>query len=82
MDYSDLPKPFFVLAPMDDVTDMVFRQVVANTASPDLFFTEFVNVDGLMSIGREHLLKKLRFAASETLGSQARKLPRCCRANL
>jgi len=65
MDYSDLPKPFFVLAPMDDVTDMVFRQVVANTASPDLFFTEFVNVDGLMSIGREHLLKKLRFAASE-----------------
>jgi tRNA-dihydrouridine synthase len=63
--YTDLPKPFFVLAPMDDVTDMVFRQVVANTASPDLFFTEFVNVDGLMSVGRVHLLKKLRFAASE-----------------
>lgn len=65
MGYSDLPKPFFVLAPMDDVTDTVFRQVIASTASPDLFFTEFVNVDGLMSVGRAHLLKKLRFAANE-----------------
>lgn len=63
--YSDLPKPFFVLAPMDDVTDTVFRQVVAQCAPPDLLFTEFVNVDGLMSTGREHLLKKLRFAPHE-----------------
>ncbi len=61
----DLPKPFFVLAPMDDVTDTVFRQVVAEMAAPDLFFTEFVNVDGLMSPGRPNLLKKLRFAAKE-----------------
>ena len=61
----DLPRPFFVLAPMDDVTDTVFRQVVADMAAPDLFFTEFVNVDGLMSPGRPNLLKKLRFAASE-----------------
>ena len=61
-----LPKPFFVLAPMDDVTDTVFRQVVAECAAPDLFFTEFVNVDGLQSPGRQHLLKKLRFVPSET----------------
>lgn len=54
-----------MLAPMDDVTDTVFRQVVASCAPPDLFFTEFVNVDGLMSVGREHLLKKLRFALHE-----------------
>lgn len=59
------PRPFFVLAPMDDVTDTVFRQRVADMAAPDLFFTEFVNVDGLMSPGRPNLLKKLRFAASE-----------------
>ncbi len=65
MTYDDLPKPFFVLAPMDDVTDTVFRQVVAACAPPDLFFTEFVNVDGLMSAGRPQLLKKLRFAESE-----------------
>lgn len=60
-----LPKPFFVLAPMDDVTDVVFRRTVASLAAPDLFFTEFVNVDGLMSPGRPNLLKKLRFAESE-----------------
>lgn len=60
-----LPKPFFVLAPMDDVTDTVFRQIVADCAAPDLFFTEFVNVDGLQSPGRPRLLKKLRFVASE-----------------
>ena len=59
-------KPFFVLAPMDDVTDTVFRQVVQEIAAPDLFFTEFVNVDGLMSPGRSKLLHKLKFAASET----------------
>jgi tRNA-dihydrouridine synthase len=29
---------FFILAPMDDVTDTVFRQVVAATAPPDIFF--------------------------------------------
>ncbi len=52
-------KPFFVLAPMDDVTDTVFRQIVASCAPPDLFFTEFVNVDGLQSPGREALLPKL-----------------------
>ena len=63
--YGDLPKPFFVLAPMDDVTDTVFRQMVASSAPPDLFLTEFVNVDGLMSEGRAHLLKKLRFAPTE-----------------
>lgn len=63
---DDLPKPFLVLAPMDDVTDTVFRQIVAECAQPDLFFTEFVNVDGLMSVGRSKLLKKLRFAPSET----------------
>lgn len=60
-----LPKPFFVLAPMDDVTDTVFRQVVQSHAPADLYFTEFVNVDGLMSPGRPKLMKKLRFAAGE-----------------
>lgn len=51
---------------MDDVTDTVFRQVVGLTAAPDLFFTEFVNVDGLQSPGRSKLLKKLRFVSAET----------------
>lgn len=50
---------------MDDVTDTVFRQIVADCAKPDLFFTEFVNVDGLQSPGREHLLPKLRLTDKE-----------------
>lgn len=52
-------KPFFVLAPMDDVTDVVFRQIIASTCPPDIFFTEFVNVDGLQSPGRQALMPKL-----------------------
>jgi tRNA-dihydrouridine synthase len=63
---AQLSRPFFVLAPMDDVTDTVFRQIVAGTAAPDLFFTEFTNVDGLQSVGRPKLLRKLRFVESET----------------
>ncbi|HET8670164.1 MAG TPA: tRNA-dihydrouridine synthase [Candidatus Saccharimonadales bacterium] len=62
---QQLPKPFLVLAPMDDVTDTVFRRIVADCARPDLFFTEFVNVDGLQSPGRENLLKKLAFTPQE-----------------
>lgn len=60
-----LPKPFFVLAPMDDVTDTVFRRIIAGCAPADLYFTEFVNADGLQSPGRSKLLKKLRFTAAE-----------------
>jgi len=63
--WENLPKPFFVLAPMDDVTDTVFRRVIAECAKPDLFFTEFVSVDGLQSAGREKLLKKLQFTDLE-----------------
>ncbi|MGH7195164.1 MAG: tRNA dihydrouridine synthase [Candidatus Saccharimonadales bacterium] len=64
--FNNLPRPFFVLAPMDDVTDTVFRQIVAECAAPDLFFTEFTNVDGLQSPGRPKLLRKLKFVKSET----------------
>jgi tRNA-dihydrouridine synthase len=43
--WRDLPKPFFVLAPMEDVTDVVFRHVVSKAGRPDVFFTEFVNTE-------------------------------------
>lgn len=70
MDYlsklAEKPDPFFVLAPMDDVTDTVFRRMVDSCAPPDIYFTEFVNVDGLQSPGRPKLLKKLQHVASET----------------
>jgi tRNA-dihydrouridine synthase len=61
-----LARPFFVLAPMDDVTDTVFRQIVADCAPPDLFFTEFINVDGLQGPGRPKILPKLRISRKET----------------
>jgi tRNA-dihydrouridine synthase len=63
---EDLPKPFFVLAPLDDVTDTVFRRIIGSCAPPDLYFTEFVNTDGLQSPGRPKLLKRLRFTTYET----------------
>ncbi|PWV88464.1 tRNA-dihydrouridine synthase [Paenibacillus cellulosilyticus] len=43
--WRDLPRPFFVLAPMEDVTDVVFRHVVSAAARPDVFFTEFANTE-------------------------------------
>ena len=51
--------PLFLLAPMDDVTDTVFRRIVADCAAPDFTMTEFVNVDGLCSPGRDRLIRKL-----------------------
>lgn len=57
-----MSQPFFVLAPMDDVTDTVFRRIVSDCAAPDLTMTEFVNVDGLTSIGRAKLMPKLNTA--------------------
>lgn len=41
--WRDLPRPFFILAPMEEVTDVVFRHVVSAAARPDVFFTEFTN---------------------------------------
>ncbi|MDQ0257148.1 tRNA-dihydrouridine synthase [Evansella vedderi] len=41
--WRDLPRPFFILAPMEEVTDVVFRHVVSEAARPDVFFTEFAN---------------------------------------
>ena len=43
--WRNLPRPFFILAPMEDVTDVVFRHVVAKAGKPDVFFTEFTNTE-------------------------------------
>ncbi|WP_449622046.1 tRNA dihydrouridine synthase [Robertmurraya sp. Marseille-Q9965] len=43
--WRELPRPFFVLAPMEDVTDVVFRHVVSKAGRPDVFFTEFANTE-------------------------------------
>lgn len=43
--WASLPRPFFILAPMEDVTDVIFRHVVSEAARPDVFFTEFTNTE-------------------------------------
>jgi len=45
--WNHLPKPFFAMAPMKDVTDASFRALVAKRGRPDVFWTEFVSADGL-----------------------------------
>jgi len=47
--WDELPRPFFALAPMEDVTDVVFRHVVARAGRPDVFFTEFTNTASFCS---------------------------------
>ena len=49
MIWNELKKPFLILAPMEGVTDIAFRQVVARAGRPDLFFTEFTNVSSYAS---------------------------------
>lgn len=63
--WQKLPKPFFVLAPMDDVTDTVFRQIVKKHGSPDVFVTEFTNTDALCSKGEHSTLRRLKHTGSE-----------------
>lgn len=63
--WQQLKKPFFVLAPMADVTDIAFRQMFAIYGKPDVLYTEFVSCDGLCSPGKEVLLKDLRYKENE-----------------
>ncbi len=65
--WSSLKKPIFALAPMHDVTDTAFRQLVAEIAKPDVLFTEFVAVDGLVHAQSQEKMVKhyLQFAEIE-----------------
>lgn len=45
--WQKLQKPFFVLAPMADVTDAAYRRLIAEVGKPDVTWTEFVSADGL-----------------------------------
>lgn len=64
--WQNLPKPFFILAPMEAVTDVVFRHVIASAAKPDLFFTEFVNASSYCSEKGIHSTRgRLTFTSDE-----------------
>jgi nifR3 family TIM-barrel protein len=45
--WKTLQRPVMCLAPMADVTDAPFRNVIARYGKPDVFWTEFVSADGL-----------------------------------
>lgn len=54
------------MAPMADVTDAAFRQLITRYGKPDVMWTEFVSADGLASEqGREALLIDLKYSEAE-----------------
>ena len=64
--YTQFKKPIISLAPMEDVTDIVFRQIILSLGSrPDIFYTEFVNVEGLNSKGKDKVIHRLKFESKE-----------------
>ncbi len=63
--WRKLKKPFFCLAPMADVTDYPFRQIIAKYGKPDVFWTEFTSADGLCSVGKKKLLINFKFSKNE-----------------
>jgi nifR3 family TIM-barrel protein len=64
--WKTIKRPIFCLAPMADVTDCAFRQIIAKYGKPMVFWTEFVSADGLAHpIAREKLLIDLKFGENE-----------------
>lgn len=71
--WQSLPKPFFALAPMADVTDPAYRKLIAQTAPPDVMWSEFVSADGLfhtrekkgMNDEENPLMRDLQFTKGE-----------------
>jgi tRNA-dihydrouridine synthase len=76
--WKNLPTPFFVLAPMADVTDAPFRRMIAKYSAhtrsdgtiggPDVMWTEFVAADGLVRAtpeGKQKLMADLMYTEEE-----------------
>ena len=63
--WPKLKKPVICLAPMSDVTDTVFRQIIAKYGKPDVFFTEFISVSGLISSNQDKVAQHLLFSKKE-----------------
>ncbi len=66
--------PILAMAPMANVTDAAFRRMFAEIGAaapagargqPDVFWTEFVSVEGLLSRGREQLLVDFWYSEAE-----------------
>ncbi|MBI3632193.1 MAG: tRNA-dihydrouridine synthase [Candidatus Vogelbacteria bacterium] len=83
--WEKIQKPIFALAPMADVTDAAFRQIIAKYGKPDVMWTEFVSCDGLCSMGKDKLLKDLWYTEAERpivaqfFGSKPENFYRCAK---
>ena len=67
--WQKIKKPAFTLAPMEDVTDTVFREVVLSVSDPDclhVLFSEFTSTDGLChEVGGPKVRHRLQINPSE-----------------
>jgi nifR3 family TIM-barrel protein len=66
--WKNLKRPILALAPMANVTDAVFRRIIAKYGKPDVMWTEFVSADGLFLAneeGKRKLMLDLMFSESE-----------------
>lgn len=69
--WETLPRPFFVLAPLANVTDAAFRRTIAKYSKPEgpaVFWTEFVSADGLIKAtpeGKAKLMRDLLYTEAE-----------------
>ena len=67
--WHNLNKPVFTLAPMEDVTDTVFREIVLGISNPDslhVLFSEFMSTDGFChEVGKPKVSHRLLVNDSE-----------------
>jgi len=63
--WQNLKKPITALAPMEEVTDTVFRQIVMSCGSPSVFFTEFTSCEGVQSVGQARVIHRLKYSEIE-----------------
>ena len=73
--WQTINKPILALAPMEDVTDTVFREVIRSVSEVDalhVLFTEFTSTDGLCNeFGRAKVSDRLVVSATESALNEA-----------
>jgi nifR3 family TIM-barrel protein len=53
--WQNLPKPISILAPMEEVTDRVFRSLIREAAPPQIYMSEFAACNGIIAQQEESL---------------------------
>jgi len=77
--WQSTQKPIIALAPMEDVTDTVFREVLLSISEPgtlNVVFTEFTSTDGMCNDwGRTKVSRRLQVNDTERAILKARNIP-------